>query len=205
MKRKSESGFTLVEVIVSAVIISLLAAVIYSTFAQGIKLWHYAWRERPEWQIDIFFDKFGSHLRNAMDCKVPPMQGRDDRIEFCVAGKPQMSKEKIEFRPVAGVKYSYDAGKKTVFAVYRNYQQIMNPKNRDMEPVPVVSGINEFRIEYFEKDELKNDWNWRTKWEKPCFPVAVKVSIDYGTARKKTMTRYFPMMPTGSCVNAQTS
>lgn len=203
MKRKADSGgFTLVEVIVSAVIISVLAAVIYNTVSQGIKLWHYALRDRPEWKIDIFFDSISTQLRNAVDCQAYPLQGSDHTVGFCIPARGQGKTNKREIPFIAGIRYSYDALQRAVLVEKKNYQQVLNSKIPPAPAIPVLSDINDFHIEYYEKQPKKKEWPWRTKWDKPCFPAAVKITLSYGKTRPKTMTRYYQMMTTESCPDA---
>lgn len=203
MKRKNNlKGFTLVEMIVSMVIVSFLSGVIYVTFLQGTRLWRYSMRERPEWQMDLFFDKLSGQLRNAFPCKAPPLQGSESSLEFCTMGPRRETGKTGEqtVRLPMGVRYFFDASKKTLFMTPEIYQQVLHPRSAGGVPEPVLERIDQFQMEYYLKDEQKKEWSWKRKWSRPCLPRAVKVSIDYGGMRKKKVTRFLPLMASGSCV-----
>lgn len=190
------------EMVVSMIIISFLSVVIYMTFLQGTKLWRYAMQERPEWQIDIFFDRLSSQLRNAFACKSPPLQGSEDSLEFCTLGpRRDIGKQgKQTVRLPMGVRYFFDASKRTLFMTPENYEQILYPQSVKNVPQPVLERIDQFHLEYYLQDEQKKEWSWKGKWNRGCLPRAVKVSIDYGDIRKKKITRFLPLMSSGSCI-----
>ena len=199
MKRSLDpKGFTLVEMVVSMVIISFLSSVIYMTFFQGTRLWRYAMRERPEWQMDIFLDKLSVQLRNAFACKSPPFQGTGDSLEFCTlgprgdAGKQGKPAERL---PV-GLRYFFDASKRTLFMTSESYGQVLNPPRVKATPAPVLERIDGVRLEYY----LQDGQSWKRKWSRSCLPRAVKISIDYGDIRKKQITRFLPLMALENCI-----
>lgn len=65
MRTGRAKGFTLVEMIVAIVIAASLGAVIYTTFAQGVRLWTRAAKDRGEWKVDLWVEKMTGELRNA--------------------------------------------------------------------------------------------------------------------------------------------
>lgn len=189
------------EVMVSMVIVSFLSGVLYVTFLQGSKLWRYSMRERSEWQIDLFFDKLSSQLRNAFPCKAPPLQGSENALEFCTLGpRQEIGKTAGEVRLPMGVRYFFDAAKRTLFMTPETYQQVLYPQSAKGVPQPALEKIDQFQVEYYLADKEKKEWSWKRKWSRACLPRAVKISIDYGGLRKKKITRFLPLMASGSCV-----
>ena len=61
MKRnKNNKGFTLIEVCLVSAMVAIISLAIYTTFANGIKIWQKAHTEILEEDVSIFFERFTS-------------------------------------------------------------------------------------------------------------------------------------------------
>ena len=53
MKSKGREAFTLIEIMVSVIMVSIISAAIYVTFAQGLRIWKDTNSKRPDIDIEL--------------------------------------------------------------------------------------------------------------------------------------------------------
>lgn len=76
------AGFTLIEVMLAVMIVSVISVAIYTTFAQGINLWKRALSEQPDLDVELFLEKAAMDLRNAFPYGTQGFSGSEDSFEF---------------------------------------------------------------------------------------------------------------------------
>jgi len=197
MKRKRKPfGFTLIEMLIAMTIVSFLGAVVYNTFSQGLKIWHRASQEKPEIDVEIFFEKLSRDFGNAFTYKDIEIQGQSASVTFfsMASGIDSASKQ----LPVR-LRYIWDQKKGTVNRVEESYQQVLYPSKEKSVPRPLVRGVRQCELEYYYYDEGREVYRWTDEWKNACLPLAVKISVLLGENLKtRTLTKYIPI-PAGGC------
>lgn len=177
---QNERGLTLVEVLVAAVIVAIMAGAFYTTLSQGIRLWRRAVEEKPELKMDLFFDRIQSDLRNAFSYAPAGFAGTEDALQFFALARGF---------PVR-VRYYYDQDRGIIYRDEIRYEKILYPKSDagQAPPRPVMEHIKNLSLEYYMRDK-EYKFYWKQKWSKDCFPRAVKILMDYGQAEPKSISR----------------
>lgn len=203
MKRNKKKGFTLVEMIVALVIFAFLGGALYTTFGQGLKIWHHAVRERAEWKIDLFFEELTEGLRNFCRDRETSFVGSKHSVQFD-ALTPRLvreggeTSERIMRLPVSR-SYAFDEAQKVITGYRKSYPEILSPPKLKKDPAfPVVEGVSAFDLEYYYYDPDRETRTWTSQWKGACPPEAVKISI--GDEEGRRMTRYLNIPSSRGCV-----
>jgi Tfp pilus assembly protein PilE len=64
--KNNNLGFTLVEMLIVAVTLSIVSLAMYAIFNNGLKIWQRVSSQIPESEVNIFFDKFSLDLKNTV-------------------------------------------------------------------------------------------------------------------------------------------
>lgn len=191
--RRNERGVSLIEVLLAAVMISVMAGAVYVTLSQGIRLWHRAVEEKPELKMDLFFDRVQTDLRNAFSYESGNFAGREAGFEFMTLGIAQIP---------ARVRYFFDPETASIYRDQIRYEKVLYPKsNASVQPPrPVMDKIRGFNVEYYERDK-DNAYHWRRQWSKGCLPRAVKILIEYGQTGTKSVSRMIDIPASQGCLS----
>lgn len=169
-------GFTLVELIVAIVIAASLGLAIYTTFAQGVRLWTRTSKDRGEWKVDLWAEKMVADFRNAFQDPKWPMKGTRTELFFAALAH-QSGRKGPEVFP-AYFRYVFDSHSKTVVSQEYAFEDVLASR-----PMPKASGaildkIAAFGLEYYGYDDKLKTYRWASHWNKDCFPEAVKITIE---------------------------
>jgi prepilin-type N-terminal cleavage/methylation domain-containing protein len=192
LRHKSKEGFTLLELLIVSAALAVISLAIYATFNSGIKIWQKINITVPEEDLNIFFIKFTSDLKNSFTFNDINFLGREDSIEFpTLVHSPRLGK-----KTVGQMIYSYDYNKGILQREQRDFSQIYN----DEAGVVTLSldNITRLKFHYYAYDEDTKEYFWQEEWFSEGAPVAVmmELKLDYGTQTKvfkKTVT-----IPVGS-------
>lgn len=199
-----DKGTTLVELLVAAVIFTVVAAAIYAVFSQSAKLWSRAAQQKPEWEIDLFFERISSELRNAYVNAGIGLDGTAESVEFfTLVTSVDRDFSPSPVRLPAKVRYYYDPVKRTVYREQTGYRKVLYPKGSAAAAAEAVAGnIDGFSVQFYHENVRSKSVVWKKLWREPCFPRALKISLDYGPGRAQKMSRFL-FLPQGTdCVAA---
>lgn len=191
MRSHNAKGFTLVEVILSAVLVALLGGAIYLTLSQGVRIWNRAAKNRPEIDIYMGFEKLTDDLRNALKYSTGKFKGSIDSLEFYTQNSTSGVPGPMQ------VSYLFDRNKKQVKRTKLDYRQILNTVQTPSEEV-IMQGITDATFSYYFSDRSMVG-SWKNFWDTLCIPEAVRVSVSYkdqNQLRKATRT---VIVPVGGC------
>ncbi len=202
--RRSERGLTLIEVMVSAVIVSVMAGAVYMALAQGLRVWRRAVEEKPELKMDLFFDRIQSDLRNAFSYNAGSFAGTENAMQFLTLCQSpwRENRPSAVLQIPAKVRYYYDPDTASIYREQIRYEKVLYPKsNTGQEPSRrVMDKIQGFNIEYYERDK-ENKFDWKRKWSQDCFPQAVKILIDYGQSKPQSISRIVNIPAAEGCLS----
>ncbi len=195
MRGYDTRGFTLVEMLVSLVILSFLAAIIETTFFQGVKLWQRGMREYPERKTDIFFEKVLTELRGSIVYQNPPLQGASNFVEFYTL-EPDL---KRNVKTPTRIRYFFDPPSDTILREREKYEEILYLNRKGGKGRVVLDGVTHFKLEYYTFDTKRNSPIWRKNWSEPCMPEAIKFNLEYEGSKKTRVARTFKIPKSYRC------
>ena len=206
MLKNKNKGFTLIEMLVSILILSFLVGVIYATLSQGLRIWHKAVEDRPEWKLDIFFEKITTELQNVFAYVPPPLVGDSRSLQFYLLGQNSDSganETKPGLKMPVQLRYIFNPSARQVLVEKRDYAKLLS-SDLKADSAPVLDKIKDFKIEYYAYDKKKGVSRWKNLWVENCFPQAVKVSVDFeaSNAASVKMMRVIRVPLASNCVES---
>ncbi len=173
-----KKGFTLIEVLLSGVIVSLVAIFVYSIFASGIHVWEKGNQSRKyQRNIRIFSEKLTRELRNTFQLSSVVFEGSEDIITFPIFIE-NISSEEERCNEVGRV--SYFVNDDDVFC--RQKETYAESFNSEEEGIceELVSGVSQVEFSYCYLDNLTGNYEWKEDWvkeEQDTIPQAVKIEL----------------------------
>ncbi|MDB4349758.1 prepilin-type N-terminal cleavage/methylation domain-containing protein [Omnitrophica bacterium] len=180
--KKNSLGFTLVEMLVVSAIVVVISLAIYTTFNNGIKIWERANETIPEEDLNIFFDRFSSDLRNGFNFKEIEFKGNSDRLEFAtLVISPRLKK-----RTIGQVIYFYDSAARTLKKEERDFSHIF----REQEGIVkhALKNVKSLKFYYYFYDDDRKEYFWLEEWKKvkeeekekgKTTPLAVRMIVEF--------------------------
>ena len=191
-------GFTFVEMIVVIVITASLGTAIYATFAQGLRLWTRASKDRGEWKLDLWGERLTGDLRNAFHDPQWAMKGNQTEFFFATLGSDGT---RLSVPPVpVYFQYVFDSKAGTVISRKYAFEEVLTaakklPRTSDS----ILDRVISFALEYYTYDSRAKDYRWVSQWNKDCFPETVKITIETQSMNHHKWVRMIPMPTGGAC------
>lgn len=189
-KRKQRKSFTLVEILLVIVILSIVSLVVYSSLSQGINLWQRLTQRVPASELNMFFGKLESDLRNSFKFSGIGFAGEKDSISFAAWVTDIAEGEQRTFS-VGEIGYSFDDSTKSLNRWQKNYIQLYRDK-----PSPLlcqmVKNVKSLSFKYYRYDSERKMYIWEESWyeEDTTIPLAVRVKLEFDkNAERKEITR----------------
>lgn len=193
MKQKTD-GFTLMEMLVVVSLFSIVALVLYSNFAGGVRVFTRLNQSAGGEDLSIFLDKLNRDFQNAFAFSDLPFEGKDSQVVFTTqihAAAPLGGE-----RSVGRMTVYYDPESNTIFSRKEDMSQIFQEKVGT--PSPLLRGVQDLQLSYFEFDPLEKSYVWIKEWDpenaKTPLPVAVRIEmwlLEEG--RELHVTKTFPI------------
>jgi prepilin-type N-terminal cleavage/methylation domain-containing protein len=189
MKKKYYKGFTLVELLIVTALISVISLAIYTTFSNGVKIWQRMDREVLEEDLDIFFERFTSDVRNAFGFTGIAFSGKEDSLEFPTL----VNSLSLGINTVGQVMYSYDHTAGRLKRKERDFSQVYSDgKGMITEQ---LKDIKSLEFQYYRYDEEEKEYLWGNEWSKEKVPLAVRLKLEFngsGQGVEFTKTIFIP-------------
>lgn len=162
-------GFTLVEVVVASVIISIMALCIGGVFTSGIRLWKKA-QSLGHSSAEILLDLEGvsRNFRQSLDIPDVPFRGDSKSIEF-----PTLVGNSI-FKII----YSFDAFKKKLLIRKIGYEDVLADRLKK-PPQSSIFDADKVSFEYLVLDKDEDSCSWEKEIdEDDGIPAIIKMSVE---------------------------
>lgn len=202
---KTAGGFTLVELLVSMLIVSILGGAVFVTFAQGIRLWQATVNEGAQGEEEFFFENLRSELRNAFIYGKMALNGQPDLLEFHTLMLPPRSAQTQEAarKIPAMVRYRYVPAQKAVQKEVTYYEKMLNSQSKAFEVKMVLEAVSELRFEYDGRRKQGSSSVWTSRWKDTCFPGAVKILMDSRSGGVTKEVRVISLPAEGECFESE--
>jgi len=173
-----KKGFTLIEVLLSGVIVSLVAIFVYSIFASGIHVWKKGNQSRNyQRKLRIFSEKVTQELRNTFQLSSVVFEGSEDLITFATLIK-NISSEEEGYNQLGRV--TYFVNDEDVFCRQEEtYAESFNSKEEGVYE-ELISGVSQVKFSYCYLDNLTGNYEWKEDWvkeEQDTIPQAIKIEL----------------------------
>lgn len=185
----SRRGFTFVEMLLVAALLSVIGASLYQSIANGVRVWNRAHRFAVEEDIAVFMDKFRQDLRHSLEYSGLSWEAAGREISFpaliTTRADKQVAGDEILYVPQIGrVRYHFDGLGKALIREEANYSQALDNKyGREQTLAEPVEDLD-FSYVYKVDGRLKTESGLRPG----ILPSAVIVELtfleDTGARRK---------------------
>lgn len=188
--RLNRSGVSLIELIMVMTVGSILGLIIYMQLSQGVRIWRYGAKEKPELEIALFAEKLKEELMNiVMDPKIM-LVGQKNSIRFLSQGNEIVADEKTRLPRRVG--YEYDPYRKVVLKSESHFHELLSGKESGREKI-VLKNISEFDWEYYYYDGRIEEYRWKNLWNMNCLPTSIKLVVGDKNLKSKQLVYYFKL------------
>lgn len=187
---KRNRSFTLIELIIVTAMLSIISLALYSTFSNGIKIWQKINQDIPAEDVNIFFEKFTSDLRNSLKIAGISFVGGEDEIEFATL----VNSKKLQKTTIGEIKYKFNSGEGEIIRQKMDYSDVYNGEDGMREAL--LQKVKSMKFQYYCYDTEKQRYLWQGEWVKQGLPLAVRVEVELkndGQASKFTKTVNIPV------------
>lgn len=182
-------GFTLIEILLVTVILSIIGLSVYSAFNNGIKIWKRIARNVIQEDVSIFFEKISHDLRNSLQYADIKFEGTEERISFPTI---IISNEQNLLKPELGcVTYFRDNKDNSLNRQQINYSQLyQNARLSDGQANQLsrslLSNLEAITFQYYYYDIETDRYYWKSIWENEEYlPLAVKIKVEFYEDKNK--------------------
>lgn len=186
---KINKAFTLIEMLIVTVTLSIISLAIYATFNNGIKIWQKINQEIPSEDIDVFFEKITYDLRNGLKVSNITFSGEEDEFEL-----PTLVNSRRLGMTVGKVRYGFDYTKGAVTRQRMDYSDIYNDESGIKEIL--LRNVKSLKFKYYIYDSEKQKYLWQDEWTKQGLPLALRIELELKNndqANKFTKTVSIPV------------
>lgn len=185
MKNKSNSGFTLVEVLIVTVILAIISLAIFSTFSNGIKIYNRINSEATLADAVIFCDRFGQDLRNSLNFTLIKFVGKPEELEFAsILNSPRMQKFSV-----SRIKYAWDSSSEKIQRFTSDYSGVYSQEEALARQS--LDKVKSLVFSYYYLDNQTKDFAWAEEWDKQTLPIAVRMELEFKDKPEAKFTRSF--------------
>ena len=169
---RKNSGFTLVELLISSVVISVIALAAYFGLAAGIRIWQRVNQKAEYEDLAFFLDRFGSDLRNCLEFSRLNFSGEKDRVSFAaLLNSPRLNK-----RTVGELSYIYEAQKGVLNRQERDYSHLYNQDEGIVRTA--LTDIKSLEFKFYVYDKAEKKYLWLEEFDRAGLPLAVRMDLE---------------------------
>jgi len=200
------AGFTFVELSIAAVMMAVIAIVLYMMLSNGIKVWQLVNQDSPRIDMNLFFERIDEELKNSFQYSEIEFTGSKKSISFAALVKVQDSPQGFN-RLIANVNYAYDPEQGLL-----TRQQIDYPQLYAMaKPMPrtLMETVESLSFKYYFYDEPKKSFFWLDQWPPSeasdldvGLPLAVRIEISFKEAENTESCVQTFKIPSGGKINS---
>ena len=195
-RARGQNGFSLIELLLVSALVPVIAFVIYSNFASGMRLWQASQKQGSAEDVQIFFQRASADFEQAFKYASIPFEGSSGEVMF--ACPVQADAALGGDRGIGQARFFYDGGHKQIVRSVKNLSQIS--EDRPGTEKVLLRGVESLEISYFVHSLVDKNYRWGYELDPKAkeLPVAVRFQmvVDDG-GQKKPFTKTFTI-PVGS-------
>jgi len=149
--KKRLCAMTLMEVLIVVSLVSAVCLAIYSSLANGIKVWERSQKLIIEEDIAIFFEKINRDLQNVYQYSLIDFKGNNRNFSFptmikFLPDKRSQFNDQQFIEQMGKVEYYFDGISRNLYKRQASYGQALNQKFGD--PRVIISNIDDIIFKY---------------------------------------------------------
>jgi len=165
-------AFTLMEILMVSVILSVISLALFKTFDSGIKVWQRVNRKIPETDVNILFFEFARDLRNSFNFAGTEFLGKENEVNFTAL----VNSERWQKNTIGRVGYFFDSNKRELNRRQADYSQVYEEKSGISREF--LKNIKSFHFRYYAYDAQRKEYLWGEEWQKKTLPLAIRMEIE---------------------------
>ena len=183
--RRERIGFTLIEVLLVSMLLSVVALAVFKAFSDGVALWKRVNVESRDEDLNIFFSDVTARLTSAFVHASVRFEGGRDRIAF-PAIVPFEFEDGVR-GTVGRVMYFYDGADDSICVEQADYSRVYEGRRGTIRSL--LKGAVSLRFSYYCRDPEEKKFLWVREWRKDelpanvdaekTLPVAVKITVEF--------------------------
>ncbi len=178
--RKKKTAFTLVELLITTVIMGVISLAVYSVFNNGTKIYKHIKTKETREDVNILFDKFNRDLHNSFKFDGIDFIGGPSSLKFACFVSSRKFDSHIN---VGQITYTYDSLSGELKRQVQDYSDLY--KNIFSEGQDVaLSGISACKFSYYSYDAQAKEYFWAEKWSEQELPLAVRMDLELKDAKE---------------------
>ncbi len=200
-------GFTLIELMIVAMILSTVGITLYSTFSNGLNIWKRINQEMVIEDVNIFFDKISRELRGSFQFSEIPLRGRTGELNFPAIVQVRDHRGDLK-EGIGEVYYSFEPKSGAIYRQQKSYSEIYVDKNTGKQAM--IDHVSSLEFQYYHYDLEQEEYSWVESWQdedeslgikaKKILPVAVRITIGIiGQERNERRITKTVWIPSGCC------
>jgi hypothetical protein len=174
---KSRS-FTFIELLIVTSILAVISLAIYSVLSNGVKIWQLVNQGIPEEDLNIFFNKFTSDMRNCFKFTDINFLGSRYTFEFVTL----VSSPALQKKTVGKVIYFYDSDEGVLKREQLDFSQLYNGDSGTTQEV--LKNIKFLKFKYYAYDVMTKEYVWLDEWVNEGLPVAMRVEFWFNNGKQ---------------------
>ncbi|MFH1640549.1 MAG: type II secretion system protein [Candidatus Omnitrophota bacterium] len=166
-------GFTLIEILIVTVILSIVSLAIFATFNNGIKIWERASRLLPEEDLVIFLDRFNSDVKNSLRFTGLQLAGTEHTLTLVTL----VSTARFEGMTPGEVIYRYSQNSKVISREELDLSHIYTEEKG--VATRSINNIKSFSFQYYHFDKERKLYLWQNEWTQKELPLAISMEMEF--------------------------
>jgi len=164
-------GFTLVEVLITAVIFAIIAAALMASFVAGANIWSRAEKsDIAASDLALDLEIIARDLRQSVYMEQIGFEGDDNQVSFLsfIAQEP------------CRVTYEFNSGRKLLMRRQEDLESALSEDAQKKYSEKAIAELDDFQLSYFYFDNEEQGYLWKDEWEKAekVFPaIRIKAKL----------------------------
>lgn len=199
-KCSHQSGFTLVEMLVTIALMSVIFGVLVSMMMGGVRVWERVkCGVQQDHDVYLAFDKIRRGLHQALPFEGSLFKGAADKLEFPTILERQDEKTEEWIREPGKVFLYFDSSRKRLCKTEQYYRGARRRTYGQDTCEPLAENIDKISFRYNAYNEKTKSSSWSGYWSDKQFPLAVKMELDYHDpcSEKKSKKEFLVSIPVG--------
>ena len=162
---RCRQGFTMIELLITACLIALLSAAVFSALMRGMDVWkRVRFIDRTEDDMRLRLEKFSREIRTTFNFTSIAFTGEKDKITFSTTIHLPDA-EGLPIDHIGKVTYLYRPEEKILYRRQEDYSELFQPPKAPFEQF--IAPVEEAVFEFYAFNPAQKKYDWKEKWNEP--------------------------------------
>ena len=185
----------MIELMLAALLVPLIAFAIYANFNSGVKIWRRLHQQTSTEDLMIFSHKVSRNFESLFKYTPIAFEGNEENISFAALIETDVLLGGD--RGIGQIRLFYDPGSNTIKREIKNLNQIY--RERDSKIETILGGVSHFKATYLVENKKEKTFEWLEEWaDRPKeLPLAVRFEFTWLNASGQRQVRKTFEIPSG--------